>query len=177
MLLERKGTNDLIMKRLTYAALAAVTLGLTLPSCSTTPEEQQEKTAESLDKIEDKMVDATQDADTRAEWEKERSDVLTDLRNLRDDIDKKLNDCNEKLARTDLKASERKDEEAMKAELEREKGIVDGLVKDVENASETTWATVRVDTKNASDKVKDWWTRFKENMDKKTDRDNDGDGH
>jgi hypothetical protein len=166
------------MKRFTYIALASITLGLTLPGCSSnSPEEQQEKTAEKLDKVEDKMLDADHDADTRAEWEKERTDVLEDLRNLRDDIDKKLSGTNEKLARTDLKTSERRDEEAMKAELEREKGIVAGLIKDVENASETTWAQVRVDTRTASDKVKDWWNRFKDNVDKKTDRDNDNDGH
>src|SRR5690349_6747881 len=132
------------MKRLTYFTMAAISLGLTLGCSNNTPEEQKQDTSEKLDKVEDKMVDANKDADTRAEWEKERSDVLQDLRNLRDDIDKKLNSTNEKLARTDLKASERRDEEAMKTELDREKGIVEGLVKDVEGASETTWNTVRV---------------------------------
>jgi uncharacterized protein (DUF3084 family) len=159
-------------------AVATVSLGLLYTSCSEdTPAEQRADMNKKLDKVEDKMADAPYNADTRKDWVQERNDVLKDLRDLRDEIDNKLASVNEKLASKDLKASEREDQTAMKTELEKEKTAVDGLISDVENAREDNWNTVKLDTQRASDEVKSWWARFKENVDRKTKADKDRDGH
>lgn len=147
-----------------------------MAGCSNTPAEQRAETEKKVDKIEDKMADSRM-ADTHVEWEKERADILADLRDLRDNIGSQLSKVNVDLADKKLKPSVRKDKEAMKAELEREKTNVEGLVAKAENATDATWSSTKADLDKASNDVKGWWARFKENIDKKTDADNDKDGH
>jgi chromosome segregation ATPase len=165
------------MERTIILALATG-LGL-LCACSSpdTPQEQREDVNKKLDKVEDKMADAPSDADTRQEWEAERNAVLKDLRDLRDQVDRKLGEVNVKLARTDLKPSERTDHVAMKAELEKEKTAIEKLIGDVEDAREDNWNTVRLDMRRATDDLKSWWARFKDDVDRSTDADRDRDGH
>jgi hypothetical protein len=152
-------------------------LALLFTGCAeNTPEEQREETNEKLDKISE-TADNANAADTRAEWEAERNEMLTELRQLRHDIEDQLGKTNEKLARKDLKPSERTDTEALKAELEREKAKMDRLITDIENANETNWATIKLDTRKGADDVRTWWQRFKENVDRGTKADADKDGH
>ena len=157
-------------------ALAAFAGSLLFASCSNTPAEQKEETDKKLEKIEDKMADS-EVANTPKTWEIERNEILEDLRGLRNNIDAKLAETNVKLADTKLKPSERKAEEAMKAELTREKDTVEDLIKRSEDSTDTTWETVKADIKKGADDVKTWWARQKENVDKKTDADHDKDGH
>jgi hypothetical protein len=166
------------MKTLRDHPFTAVLLagGLLFAGCSTTPAEQKAETNKELNKIEDKMQDATV-ANTQLAWESDRADVLKDLRDLRDNIESKLAETNVKLADKDLKPSERKDEESMKAELTKEKNIVDGLIQKAENATDPTWESTKAEIRTASDDVKGWWARLKDNIDKKTDADKDHDGH
>lgn len=172
-------SNLITMKLLTRALFitTALTGGVMLTRCSNTPEEQKDTMNEKMNKVEDKMEDAKMDAKTPAAWESERTSILNDLRDLRSNIDNKLSSTNEKLAGKGLKPSERKDEEAMKAELEKEKAAVDEQITKVEGADAGTWETVKADSKKASDDVKGWWGRLKENVDKKTSSDKDHDGH
>ncbi len=166
------------MKTLRNHPFTAVILasGLLFVGCSTTPSEQKAETNKELNKIEDKMEDATM-ANTQLAWESDRADVLKDLRDLRDNIESKVADCNVKLADKDLKPSERKHEESMKAELTKERDIVDGLIKKAENATDPTWESTKMEIRTSSDEVKGWWARFKDNIDKMTETDKDHDGH
>ena len=157
-------------------AIAVLAGGFALAGCSNTPEEQRVETDQKLDKIEDKMADSKM-ADTGAEWEKERADILADLRGLRDNIEKELAATNVALADTKMKPSVRKEKDALKAELEREKSNVENMIAKAEDATDATWSTAKADINKASDDVKGWWARFKDNIDKKTDADNDKDGH
>lgn len=157
-------------------AIALVTGSCIFTGCSDTPAEQQKETENKLDKIEDKMTDAKL-ADTPKEWEKERADILEDLRELRNDIDDELNKVNVALADKDIKPSVRKDKVALKLELEREKANLEGMVTRAEAATDATWTTTRADLDKAANETKGWWARQKENIDKKTDADNDKDGH
>jgi hypothetical protein len=170
--------NKLNMK--TYRIIpftAAILFGsLLFVGCSTTPTEQKAETNKELNKIEDKMEDATV-PNTQLAWEADRADVLEDLRDLRDNIESKLAVTNVKLAEKDLKPSDRKDQEAMKAELTKEKNIVEGLITKAENATDPTWESTKLEIRASSDDVKGWWARFKDNIDKKTDADKDHDGH
>ena len=160
----------------TLLLAAAFGSGLMLASCSDTPQEQNEEMNKKMEDVQDEMKDV-QAADTPAEWQKERNDVLDKLRSMRDDIDKELARTNEKLAGKDLKPSERADETAMQAELMREKTRVTELITTVEGSEEGTWAAVKADAQKTSDEVESWWKRTKENIDKKTNADRDNDGH
>ena len=151
-------------------------MGALLTSCSETPAEKQDEMQNKMENVQEEMNDV-KTADTRAEWENERTDVLDKLRNMRDDIDGELDRCNERLADKGLKASQRTDETAMQAELTREKARVEELIVRVEGSNEGTWMTVKEDTRKTSDEVEGWWARQKENIDKKTDADKDNDGH
>ncbi len=156
--------------------IAILAVSLLCATCSNTPAEQKQETDKKLNSIEDKMVDAKV-ANTPQAWENERNDILKDLRDLRDNIDKKLAETNVTLADKKLKPSVRRDKEALKTELAKEKDAVEGLVKKAENASDATWSTTKADIKKGSDDVKNWWTRLKENIDKETSSDRDHDGH
>ena len=160
----------------TAIAIALLSGSLVLAGCSNTPAEQNMETDNKLDKIEDKMEDATA-ADTPAEWENERNAILKDLRDLRDNIDRKLARTNEKLAEKDLKPSERSEHEALKAELDREKTNVGALNERAEGATDATWNTSKAELRKAADDVQGWWARQKEKIDVETDSDHDKDGH
>ncbi|MBK6752967.1 MAG: hypothetical protein IPG69_05125 [Flavobacteriales bacterium] len=157
-------------------ALFSFTGCLLLASCGTTPTEQKAETDQKLEKIEDKMMDASA-ANTQAAWENERTVILNDLRQLRDDIDRKLANTNEKLADTKLKPSDRNDHEALKTELTREKNKVEDLIVKAENATDATWSSAKAEIETSSEEVKGWWARQKEKVDKKTTVDKDNDGH
>lgn len=145
--------------------------------CANTPEEQRDAMNDKMDKIDDKALDAQTEADTRLEWEKDRTAILDDLRDLRSNIDGKLAETNEKLAKKDLKASERADHEAMKAELTKEKELVEAQIAKVEGATPADWDMTRTEADRTRNDVRTWWQKEKEKVDQKTDADKDGDGH
>lgn len=153
---------------------------LTLMMCACAQNDPQDARAtmnDKLDKVEDKMQEANREADTRQEWVTERNDILKELRDLRTRIDDQLARHTERLAAKDLKAADRREHEAMKTEYDKEKAIVEGLIHHVEGATDATWTTVKADTRKGADDVKAWWDRMRENTDRKTDADNDNDGH
>ena len=154
----------------------AIVASLFVSACSNSPAEQKEETNTAMDKIEDKMTDS-QAVETRLDWETERAEILADLRGLRDNIEMDLAANKVELADMKMKPSVRQDKEALKVELEREKANVDAMIVKAETATDATWNTTKVDLKKASDDVKAWWARLKENVDKETKSDNDNDGH
>jgi outer membrane murein-binding lipoprotein Lpp len=156
--------------------LAAFVGSLLLAACTNSPTEQKEETNKAIDKIEDKMTDS-QMAGSTSEWEKERADILADLRGLRDNIGKDLAANKVDLADMKMKPSVREDKEALKVELKREKAKVDAMMVKAEGATDATWRTTKADLQKGAEDVKGWWARLKENVDKKTDSDNDNDGH
>lgn len=175
MIAVRTETNGTMKTNISIATgIAAMAFGLW--GCSQSdPQEARDTMNNKLDKIEDKMQDAK--ADTPKEWVSERNGILDDLRALRDGIDDQLSKYTMKLADKDLKPSVRRDHEAMKTEFTKEKSVVEGLITNVEGATDATWATVKGDTRKTSDEVKAWWARMKDDMDRKTDADKDNDGH
>lgn len=166
------------MKTTYYPALAIATLtaSLLLAACSNSPTEQNAKMEKEMDKIEDKMTDSKL-ADSPAAWENEREVILKDLRDLRDNIDRKLARTNEKLTSKDLKPSERADQEALRVELNREKTKVEQTITKAENATDATWNSTKAELRQAADEVQGWWARQMEKIDVETKADNDKDGH
>lgn len=150
-----------------------------LPGCSETPDEQAQETSDALNKIADDATD--RESNTLVEWEKERNAILTDLRDLRDGIDKDLGECNTQLANKDLRSIERAKQETMKTELEKEKALVEGAIASIEgistNANEAERNSVKVKAEETRSAVRIWWDKRKEGFDKATRQDNDHDGH
>ncbi len=171
------GKTNNIMKNRSHLGLMTILVASAclVASCSDTPAEQRES-------MNNKMQDITSNAekttaDTPKEWEKERQDILGELRDLRNDIDDKLGKEQEKLADKKLKPSERTDCEAMAAELTKEKGVVESHIKAIETSEDANWNTNRDSARAAMTDFKSWWAKQKEKMDRKTDADNDHDGH
>lgn len=166
------------MKTTHYPALAIATLtgSLLLAACSNSPAEQNAEMEKKMDKIEDKMADSKM-ADSPAEWENEREIILKDLRDLRDNIDRKLAKTNDKLANKDLKQSEKAEQEALRVELNREKAKVAAAIAKAENATDATWSASKAELRQAADEVQGWWARQMEKIDVETKADNDKDGH
>lgn len=160
----------------TLALATTLVGGLLLAGCGNTAQDQSEKMENKMEGVQEDLNE-TSAADTRADFERERNDVLNELRSMRDDIDSELARTNERLAKTDLKADKRAEHEALKVELVDQKGRVEVLIANVEGSQEGTWISVKETTRRTSDEVGNWWTRMKENVDKKTDVDNDKDGH
>jgi len=161
----------------TTTLLIATTIagGMLLMGCSNTAENQADKMETKMDKVQDDL-DAAAEAETRAAYERERSDALDKLYSFRDDIDRELIRVNERLVTKDMKADKRAEQEALKAELESQQAEVGRLITNVENSQQGTWISVKEETRDASNKVEDWWNRTKDNIDGMTKSDKDKDG-
>ncbi|MFZ1331257.1 MAG: hypothetical protein WAR83_03670 [Flavobacteriales bacterium] len=142
-------------------------------SCNETPAEQRDDMNDKVEKIEDKAQDAMGDRD----WESERNEIREDFRDLQTKIDNKLAEVNEDLTKTDLKADVRAKKEAMKVELIREKDMIAEKMRNVDGATNETWDMTKSDVENTKRDIDSWWEKQKENVDVKTDADNDNDGH
>lgn len=149
--------------------------GMLLMGCSNTAEDQADKMENKMDKVQDDL-DAAAEAETRAAYERERSDALDKLYNFRDNIDRELINVNERLVSKDMKADKRAEHEALKAELESQQAEVGRLITSVENSQQGTWISVKEETRDASNKVENWWNRTKDNIDGMTESDKDKDG-
>jgi outer membrane murein-binding lipoprotein Lpp len=169
-------SNATIMGTIKHIIIAAVLGAPLLIGCSSnTPEEQSKE-------MQERMNDATEDLDDAAakagqELERERIALVQELQDLRNSIEKSLNDTEKDLADKDIKAEDRTKAENMKVELERELKVVDDAIADVRKADKTTWEEVKLRGRNTVNDVEAWWKRQKENVDRNTDADRDSDGH
>lgn len=159
----------------TLLLVTTITGALLFSSCTDTAADQADKMENKMDKVQDDL-NAANEAETRAEYERDRNDVLDRLYTMRSNIDKKWADVNERLEKKDLKADKRAEQEALKAELESNKTEVARLITSVENSAQGTWIDVKEETREASDKVENWWDRTKDNVDEMTKSDKDADG-
>lgn len=149
---------------------------LLLTACSNTAEEAQDKMENKLENVQEDLNEATE-AETRKAYEADRNDVLTDLRGMRDDIERELGALNERLLSKDLKNEKRTEQEALKAELESQKEEIGYLITRVEDSDQGTWISVKEDTRSLGDKIEARWNKMKDGVDKQTDADKDKDGH
>lgn len=143
--------------------------------CSNTAEDQADKMENKMDKVQDDLNDASE-AETRAAYERERSDALDRLYNLRNNIDTELANVNERLAKGDMDAEKRGEQQALKAELETQQAEVGRVITSVENSAQGTWVSVKEEARSSAEKVEGWWERTKQNFDEMTESDKDMDG-
>lgn len=156
--------------------LMIAVVGLFTMACSNTAAEQKEETTEALDRIEEKITDANTSPAELA-WEAERSAIVEDLQRLLKDITNKLDETTANLENRRLTVNERAEREGLKAELIKEKKLVEDMISDAGNSTYPTWSSTRTGLQKGLDDTKAWWSRLKDNVDKKTDADNDKDGH
>ncbi len=153
--------------------VTTITGGMLLMGCSNTAEDQADKMDRKMDNVQDDL-DKAAEAETRAAYERERTDALDKLYNMRTNIDKELLDVNERLATKDLKQDKRAEQDALKAELESQQSEVGRLITRVEASDQGTWISVKEDTRKGSEKVEDWWERTKNNVHNETNNDKEG---
>ena len=152
------------MKTTTTLLLAtSIAGGMLLMGCSNTAENQADKMESKMGKVQDDLNSAAE-AETLAAYERERSDALDKLYDMRNNIDQELVTVNERLATEEMKADKRAEQEALKVEIEDQQEEVGRLIANVEGSTQGTWISVKEDTRSAAEKVEDWWNRTKENV-------------
>lgn len=96
-------------------------------------------------------------------FEEERSELVSNLESLRDDIDEQLEELG---SRIDA-AGDEADESLTNAydELRGERSELDRAIDDVERASEDTWASVKSGAEDAYDAVSSTFNDWMEDLD------------
>lgn len=107
----------------------------------------------------------------------ERQTMAAELKTLRADVEERLVDVNNKLARTDLSRATRKAVEQERDSLIGLRSRIDGSLKDIEGADDSTWENVKTGGRNTATDVKDWFKKMGEKVDQETKADADKDGH
>lgn len=90
-------------------------------------------------------------------FQQERDELVSDLRDLRDDIDGRLDELNTEMesatGEVDQTTQQRYDE------LTQDRNELDRAIEDLENSTEETWGRVRAEAQNTYDAVR---TRFEQ---------------
>lgn len=168
-------------QRMTNVALWCAALGLAglvSQGCGS-PQEKGERMESRVDET---MKDAQQEiADKQEKAYKdladEKRELYRDLRSLRSDIDDRIQNADDKLATKDLKASEREEWNAYRAQLLDQRRRVEKALDDVGDADTNTWSEVKAAVQRSREDVDTWLEREAEKVDKKTKADADKDGH
>ncbi len=135
-----------------FAIPVAALLGsLFVACCGNTPTEPLQRSH----KVEYQMVE-TKTARTPVAWETERNTILGCLHELRDTNVQRSIAANKGFAH-------RRDQEQMKAELAREKDMVEDLTMKTENATSSSWSDTRTEIKRSAENVKTWWSDAERN--------------
>lgn len=116
-------------------------------------------------------------AKAEKELEEAKAAATLELRELQAKLRKELADVDAKLADTKLKAERRTELEATKAELNAQLGRLDTQLGDVDRSTKENWEETKAAVRKAADETGNWFQRQAEKIDRKTDADNDKDGH
>lgn len=132
-------------------------------ACSSAPE--------NADRMEQKVDNAMEDL------RRGKDEASRELRSLREDLAVELTKADERLKDPALTEAERTEWGAYKTDVNDQIARLDANLNDVESASAETWEDVKAGTRKVADDVGNWFQRQAEKIDKKTDADNDNDGH
>ncbi|MCH8569434.1 MAG: hypothetical protein LAT67_14260 [Balneolales bacterium] len=94
-------------------------------------------------------------------FEEQRTEMTSNLENLRDDLDNRIDDLESRISDADNDEAER-NMEAQRRELRTDRSNLDRAIDNLQNATEDTWQTVRAQSENLhtriSSKLDDWTT-------------------
>lgn len=155
---------------------AACLFGVLLSaSCGSDKGDATEKTTDQLQENRNEMKEAR--ADNREEWREERAEAVKELRDLRSTLeDRRIRE--QKRMDDGIKDTKKKAEcAALITELGTNIARIDASLAKLEISTATDWSTVKAEARQTGDETKSWWSRQMELIDKKTDADNDNDGH
>jgi hypothetical protein len=157
-------------------SFAACLFGLLLlNACDTGSADATAKTTDQIQENRSEINNAN--AEGHEEWHNERAEAIKELRELRGTLmDQQASE--QKLLDAGIKDAERKSEcVAMIAELGSNIARIDASLLKLEATTGTDWSSVKAEARRTADDTKSWWSRQRELIDKKTDADNDNDGH
>lgn len=152
------------------AAITVITASLGLVACGTGPE------PETMEQNVDQGIEQLNE-DLATEMDKSRVEMTEELRSLRSDIDAYQVRIEKKLEDKSLKPEERAELEAKHTAYQEQVARIDRATSDLGMATRETWVDVKQGTRSTMDEIGDWFKKQAENVDEKTDADNDKDGH
>lgn len=141
-----------------------------MAGCGTGPD-----AAEMGSKVDEQIEQLNEDLND--DWEESRAELTEDLRELKADIEKHIVAMEKRLEDKTLTKTEREALETKRIEYKEQASRIDRATSDLGMATRKTWNDVKTATKNTAKDIGDWFSRQAENVDKKTDADNDQDGH
>jgi predicted nuclease with TOPRIM domain len=162
------------METMKLGAMITLT-GALLISCAENPD--IDASPGSADTVVLGQADDGTSRETMAAVAEERQKMTGELRDLREDVEDRLEKVNERLARTDLDASTRKAVEEERKALIDLRDRIDGSLRDIEKADDTTWTNIKAGVRNTVNDVEAWFKKMGEKVDKETPADRDNDGH
>lgn len=156
-----------------WMAAACVSAAL-LASCSNTSAEGEDMMNANVEEVQHGTGDTS--TEVRQLWVEEKLAVVQELRELQTGIDQELAKAEVKLADKALKAEEHAQAKARSVELKKQHELVTAQLENVETGTEETWTAVKGDAQRTVEDLKAWWEKQKDQVDAKTEVDNDGDG-
>lgn len=167
--------NTPTMKTQVFQCATALFGVLLFTACGTESGDVTEKTTEQLQENRSEMNEAR--ADVREEWREERTEAMKELRDLRATLeDRQIRE--QKRLDDGIKDADSKSEcQLLIAELGANIARIDASLMKMEASTATDWSNMKAEARRTADNTKGWWSRQRELIDKKTDADNDNDGH
>lgn len=164
------------MKSHSLLLSAACLFGMLLStSCSSDKGDATKKTTDLLQENR-KEMNASK-ADSREAWREERAEAMKELRDLRSTLEDRRVREQKRMDDGITDARKKAASASTIAELGTNIARIDASLTKLEVSTATDWSNAKAEARRTTDDTKSWWGRQMEAIDKKTDADNDNDGH
>lgn len=162
------------MKTNSFLPLTCLIGGLLFTGCMNGGD-ATEKTTDQMRENKKEMNEAK--TESAEEWLEERAEAVKELRYLRTTLEEQQIREQKRLTDGIKDAKKKAESQAMVTELGANITRIDASLAKMEASTDTDWNNVKAEARKTADDTKTWWDRQKEMIDKKTDADNDNDGH
>jgi hypothetical protein len=163
------------MKTHSFLSLTCLLGALLCTSCGMDRGDATEKTTDQLNENKSEMNAAK--TESSKEWREERTEAMKELRDLRATLETEQIREQERL-KDGIKDAKKKAEcTAVIAELGANITRIDASLVKMDASTGADWNDLKAEARKTADDTRTWWDRQKEMIDKKTDADNDNDGH
>jgi transketolase len=163
------------MKTNSLLAAACLSGMLLATSCGTDKGDITAKTTDQLQETRKDLGEAR--ADSRESWQEERDAAVKDLRDLRSTLENRRTREQKRMDDRITDTKKRAESAALITELNTNIARIDASLAKLAASTATDWNNANDDARKTSEETRSWWSRQMENIDKKTDADNDKDGH
>jgi len=160
------------MKTKIFTLAALLIGGGLLVACGTEAGTETERVNEQMQENRKEISNA----DDAQEWMKQRDEARAEMADLRESMTNRLERERKRMADGIKDAEKRAATESHITELERNIARIDANNMALDNATMETWMKVKEDSRKAGEETRTWWEGLKDDVDAKTDADNDNDG-